>query len=241
MYRHAYLAACAAFALLSCSAAVYAADPQPAPIKVLVLPADMKVYSLTANGDIEDAPDATHAVITMSDNELKRLMTNSPVFKPVAMPALSADEQATLKEHVALYKMIANDTHIADEIGDAWKTPLAAFTYTLGPGLQFLKQRSGADYALILQGEDAVSTGGRVGMSVFAALLGVQMAKGRNYICAGLVDLDTGNVVWLNYDTHNASDFDDPKKMPGYVDDILQDYPDGSLHAFAATPGNGAH
>ena len=235
MHRPVYYALAAIVAcLLAASPALGDGNPAPA-LKVLVLPVNVKIYSFTANGALEDSPDATSLATTTSEAELRHVMSSSQFFQPIAMPALSPDEQAALNEHIALYKAIAVDAHIADDIGDAWKAPLATFDYTLGPGLQFLRQRSGADYALVLQGEDAESTGGRIGMSIFAAMLGVNLAKGRNYICAGLIDLNTGNVVWLNYDTHDASDFSNQKKMAGFVDDIMQDYPDGSLHASSVT------
>ncbi|HEV2111888.1 MAG TPA: hypothetical protein VGT99_11085 [Gammaproteobacteria bacterium] len=213
-----------------CASPVLADDPKPAPVKVLILPAEMRVYSLTATNAIEDAPDATVVANTASDAEVRHFTAANPQFQPVAMPTLSSDEQAALKQHVALYKAVVGDVHIAERIGDAWKGPLDSFAYTVGPGLQFLKQRSNADYLLVLFGADGESTGGRIAMTLLFGGL-----TGQNYICAGLIDLDSGKIVWLNYDTHNAKDFKDPKNMASFVNDILQDYPDGSLHSYAYT------
>jgi len=217
--------------LACCAAGPCAADTPPAPQKILVLPADVKIYSLTASGNVEDAPDATAAASSYGNTELQHYLASDLAFKLLPMPNLSGDEQATLKEHVALYKTIVLDTHLADVLGDAWKAPLQAFTYSVGPGLDFLRQSSGADYLLLLTAEDGESTSGRIAMTL---LFGGPV--GRNYISAGLIDLHTGKVVWLNYDTHNASDYKVQANMIKYVDEILQDFPDGSLHGapFAA-------
>lgn len=215
-----------------CAAGPCAADAPSTPPKVLVFPADVKVFSLTASGNIEDAPDATAAASGYGNTELQRYVASDPAFKALSMPSLSGDEQATLKEHVALYKTIVRDAHFADAVGDAWKVPLQAFTYSVGPGLDFLRQRSGADYLLLLTAEDGESTGGRMAMTF---LFGGPI--GRNYISAGLIDLHSGKVVWLNYDTHNASDYNVQANMTKFVDEILEDFPSGSLHdaPFAAT------
>lgn len=212
-----------------CVAWPCAADTPP---KILAMPADVKIYSLTAGGSIEDAPDATAAASGYGNTELQRYLASDPAFKVLSMPSLSGDEQATLKEHMALYETIVRDAHLADVLGDAWKAPLQAFTYSVGPGLDFLRQRSGADYLLLLTAEDGESTGGRLAMSF---LFGGPV--GRNFISAGLVDLHTGKVVWLNYDTHNASDYNVQSNMVKFVDEILEDFPSGSLHdaPFAAT------
>lgn len=213
---------------------VAAADTTPGTRKILVLPAYVKVYSLTASGSVEDSPDATAAASGYGNAELQRYLATDAAFKLVPMPTLSASEQSTLDEHVALYKSIVHDARMADSLGGPWKAPLAAFTYSVGPGLDFVRQRSGADYLLVLVAEDGESTAGRIAMTMlFGGLVG------RNYISAGLIDLHTGNVVWLNYDTHNAKDFVVQANMTQFVDDILQDYPEGSLHdAASADPAS---
>lgn len=230
-----------ALTLLTCFAApVFATDAPTTPPtqKILVASADIKVYSLTASGSVEDSPDASSVAFGYGNAELQRYLATDAAFKLVPMPTLSTQEQATLGDHVALYKLIVRSAHMADSLGGAWKAPLEAFTYSVGPGLDFLRERSGADLLLVLVGEDGESTGGNL---VKTFLIGGLV--GRNYICAGLIDLHTGKVVWLNYDTHNAKDFVVQANMTKFVDDILQDYPSGSLHdsPFAASDGPDTH
>jgi hypothetical protein len=96
--------------------------------------------------------------------------------------------------------------------------------------LRFLKQRSGADYGLIVFGGDGESTSG----NAFKTFM-IGGVTGRNYLFAGLVDLDTGNIVWLHRDTHDADNFTTKDNMDVFVMDLLKDYPDGSLHDSSVT------
>lgn len=219
----------------------HAADaPMQAPFKVLLLPSEIKIFNITAGGGMDEAPDATAKMTAETDAELRRALATSPVFHIVELPPLSPDEQSVLKEHIALYKLAAEDAEKVDSLGGDWKHQLEHFEYTIGPGLSFLRQRSGADYALIVFGGDGESTGGRQAMNVLGAILGAGMVEGRNYLYAGLIELSTGKLTWLNYDTHNAKDFTSENNMDVFVDGLFSDYPDASLHAVDDQPSSDA-
>jgi hypothetical protein len=44
--------------------------------------------------------------------------------------------------------------------GDAWSHKRKEFDYTLGPSLAFLKKKTGANAAIVLVGDDVISSGG---------------------------------------------------------------------------------
>jgi hypothetical protein len=217
------------------SAAPAAAEAPTASIKVLLLPSDLKIYNLTAGGSLDIQPDASDIADKQADADLQQMLPANG-FQLVTMPSLSPDEQQRLKESVALYRLASEDAKAVDNLGGDWKQAIQRFDYSVGPNLQFLKQRTGADYALIVFGADADSTGGRVAMSIFFAALGVGIAGGRNYMYAGLADLNTGDIVWLDDDHKNASNFTDKKAIDAIIRNLLQDYPSGSLHDSSATP-----
>lgn len=229
------LCSTAAMAGGSAPPATAAAVTSPTPIKVLLLPSDLKIYNFTAGGSLDIQPDASAAADKQADADLQQMLP-SDGFQLVLMPSLSADQQQRLKESIALYRLASEDAKAVDNLGGDWKQALQRFDYSVGPNLQFLKQSTGADYALIVFGADADSTGGRVAMSVFFAALGVGIARGRNYMYAGLVDLNTGNIIWLDDDHKNASNFTDKKAVDAIIQNLLQDYPSGSLHDSSATP-----
>src|SRR5258706_14831613 len=65
---------------------------------------------------------------------------------------------------------------------------------------------TGSDYALFLFSHDAYGSAGRKTAQIFGALMGVYIAPGVHIGYAGLVDLKTGDVVWLNADPQMGGD-----------------------------------
>ncbi|MGA9853142.1 MAG: hypothetical protein WBR15_09445 [Gammaproteobacteria bacterium] len=220
-------------AMGSVSTALATSPPQSiSPIKVLILPADIKIYQLTAANNLDEQPLASTTASTQVVQDAQTFMRGKQEMVPVSMPALNPQEQAMLNEHLALYKVAASTAQTAKQMGGPWDVPFAEFDYTVGPGLQFLKQKTGADVALILIGDDAESTGGHIAMGMFMSLLGVITPSGRNFMTAGLIDLDTGQIRWLDYDAkHAGRDFTNPAVLDEIVDEMLQKYPQGSIHS----------
>lgn len=212
--------------LVAFACGAYAAGPAatpapPAPLKVLLLASEIKIVTIGL-GSTEEASDDSARMTDATDAELRRILASSSVFKLLDMPTLSGDEQALLKQHVALYKIEADEAYACKVRGGVWKQMIDNFDYSIGTGLAFLKQRSGADYGLVVFGGDGESTG---------ANLFLGNRRGRNHLFAGLVDLATGNVVWLQHDDHNSANFTTKNNMELFVDALIQSYPDGSVHA----------
>jgi hypothetical protein len=82
--------------------------------------------------------------------------------------------------------------------GKAWEGKKTNFDYTLGDGLGFLAEASGAGYAFILAGMQIAQTGGAAFMQFLAAAGGYGASGGGTFVYAGIVDLRTGDVKWLN-------------------------------------------
>lgn len=209
-----------------------ALPPNPSPIKILILPAELKIYQLTAANNLDEQPEASAKASAQAVQVAQTFMRTSRDLMFVAMPTLTAEEQATLKEHLALYKVAAGAAETASRMGGPWTVPLTEFDYTVGPGLGFLKQRTDADVALILIGNDAESSGGHIAMAALMSLFGVVTPQGRNFMTAGFINLGTGHIRWLDYDTqHAARDFTNPAVIDEIVDEMLQKYPQGSIHS----------
>jgi hypothetical protein len=203
-----------------------------APIKVLLLPAEIRIYQLTAANNLDEQPDASATANTQAIQDVQEFMLGPQKFIAVTMPSLTAAEQATLNEHLALYRVAASTAASVSRMGGPWTAPLADFDYTAGPGLRFLQTRTGASVALILIGNDAESSGGHIAMAALMSLFGVATPGGRNYMTAGLIDLNSGRIRWLDYDdNHAARDFTNPAVIKELVDEILQGYPQGSIHS----------
>ena len=91
--------------------------------------------------------------------------------------------------------------------------------WTLGEGARQLKAETGADYAMFVYTYDSYGDGGRKAAQV-AGMLGciigacVVISAGVHIGYSGLVDLETGDVVWFNTD---ASIGGDPREPDGAV------------------------
>ena len=73
------------------------------------------------------------------------------------------------------------------------------FEWTIGEGSQLVGDHFGADYALFVNGTGNYASGGRVAAFVVASAFGVGIPLGQQQIMASLVDLKTGQVMWVNY------------------------------------------
>jgi hypothetical protein len=223
---------CVMFILGGISTAWADAPPRSTPpLKVLVLPAEIKIFLLTAANTLDEQPDASDLADDQTQQFVQQSLLNSQSMALMPMPALSPAEQTTLKQYVALYKVIEVSAETAKRMGGPWSARIDNFDYTVGPGLQFLQQRSGADAVLIVWGTDVESTAGHMAITLLNAALGIGGVQGRNYIAAGLIDLHTGHCRWLDTDHANARDFTNPEVLRKLVAGMLQEYPVGEIHS----------
>ncbi|MDH3467673.1 MAG: hypothetical protein OES26_17495, partial [Gammaproteobacteria bacterium] len=107
----------------------------------------------------------------------------------------------------ALYQVVASTARaLIAHGGKAWQHKASRFDYTLGDGLAFLAERSGADAGLIVIGAQSVSSAGRSALSIFSVVTGaltgvyMPMTGGGTFLTAGIVDFRTGDVLWFNFD-----------------------------------------
>ena len=72
------------------------------------------------------------------------------------------------------------------------------FDWTLGSGINQLRDDYDAEYALFIHIRDSYTSAGRVAVIFVAAVFGVGVQGGTQVGFASLVDLGTGDVVWFN-------------------------------------------
>ncbi|WP_078120402.1 hypothetical protein [Thiosocius teredinicola] len=176
------------------------------PQRLLLLPLSVEVKEMSASGLHEAVPTWT--------DEAKRHINHALVDGPlrgkleiIDLPELSDDEKRMLDEHIALFDIVGGAAVGHTMIGPqtaAWKHKSDHFDYTIGPGLAFLRDKTGADKALFLFGEDVISSSGRKAVFIVAAAFSARIPMGHSFLIGGLVDLESGDVLWLNY-TASAS------------------------------------
>jgi len=100
------------------------------------------------------------------------------------------------------------------------------FDWTLGPGVASIPGAADADYALFIYTEDHYGSTGRKILQVLAALgPGIAVRSGVHMGSAGLIDLRTGNLVWLNADLQMGGDVRTPDGAVRRVQQLLEDFP----------------
>jgi hypothetical protein len=106
-----------------------------------------------------------------------------------------------------------------------------AFDWSLGSGVAALPGAKDADYALFLYNRDAYGSTGRKILQVMALLgPGIAIKSGEHAGFAGLVDLKTGDVLWLNADMAMGGDVRTAEGAQKRVGQLLEAFP-GSVAA----------
>jgi len=100
------------------------------------------------------------------------------------------------------------------------------FDWTLGPEVARIARGQGCDYALFVDTEDAYgSTGRKIFQLLAAVTVGVGVRSGEHTGYAGLVDLRTGDLVWLNADRQMGGDVRTPEGAAKRVAELLEGFP----------------
>lgn len=191
------------------------------PKKVVVLPIDIKTVEVTAGGVEEQVPDwskeASQSVFKAVSAAIKQAG-----MKEIAAPRFSGASAANFDEHLALYKLVVNT---AGKI--PWQHKAQHFDYGIGPGLRAVAEQTDADAAIMVYGRDYASTAGRKARAVAGNIpivnifTGPAPQLGHSFIRVGVVDLRTGDLLWMNSEyregSTNLRDPDDAAKMVNAV------------------------
>jgi len=99
------------------------------------------------------------------------------------------------------------------------------FDWGIGPGIAQLESLKGADYALFINTYDAYGSTGRKVLQAVGFLAGVPVTSGVHHGYAGLIDLRTGELVWLNADRQMGGDVRDEDGAVKRVRQLLEGFP----------------
>ena len=216
-----------AIAAYSAANPKFASLPQDQrPKKILLLPPQMFVAELSAGGVIQRQDDWTK---TANENLLaaaKAYFRENGRFEPLRMPLLDSEEAEKVESHIGLYDRLAYAIYIYGRgLDSGWQHKKTEWDYTLGEGLAFLREKTGADSALIFTGADIISTSERKAAFAVGLLLGITIPVGQSFISVGLADLKTGEIRWMSYDQSMTLDSRDPAAVQVLVKDFFASYP----------------
>jgi len=196
------------------------------PKKVVVIPASVKVFEMTAGGVTEEVPEWSAEA---GGNVLKSVaaaIAKTPGMQQVQMLRLSPAEKAVVDEHMALYQLVVNTA-----AGTTLKHKVRRFDFGIGPGMAALLAKTGADAVVMVYGRDYASTAGRKTKAVLGKIPIVNIFTGdaelgHAFIHIGIIDLRTGDLLWMNSKykdgSSNLRDYEDAESL---ITEIFRWYP----------------
>ncbi|MBH1991258.1 MAG: hypothetical protein I8H86_00065 [Sphingomonadaceae bacterium] len=200
---------------------------------ILVFRPTVRVGAQSTGGMFEPNGDWTDQARKNIDEALAKrqgTLGNTVVTAPVSY----GDEAQLVEEYSALFATVSQSViqyqfFVGNRLPTKKRDNKAdVFEWSLGSGVAALPGAKNADYALFIYNKDAYGSTGRKLLQVAAALGGVGITSGEHAGYAGLVDLKTGDLLWLNADGAMGGDVREVDGAEKRVGQLLEEFP-GSL------------
>lgn len=226
-------AVCAAAALCFTIGLAYAADSKnlapgfafvPKTAKIVVMPTDIELFSVSAGGVPEPKADWTDAANRYFKAALSK-KKNTLGVESIELTEKDADDLAEINTlHAAIARSI--QTHHFGPGMLQLPTKEGKLDWSLGEPVRAIRERTGAHYALFSWIRDSYASPERIAATIALAFIGIGVAPGgmqQGY--ASLVDLETGRVVWFNRLLRGYGDLREPEKAAETLDVLLTNFP----------------
>ena len=195
----------------------------PVNAKVVLMPTDIELFSISAGGVAEPRADWTDAATKHFKNALLEKKKKLGVIS-IELTEKDADEFAEINElHGAIARSIA-----AHHFGPGFlnlPTKEGKLDWSMGEAVLPVRQKTGADYALFTWVRDSHTSAERVATMIALAILGVGVGGGVQTGYASLVDLNTGQVVWFNRLARASGDLREATPAAESLESLLDKFP----------------
>jgi len=192
--------------------------------KLLLMPVDVELFSVSAGGVEEPRADWTakaHAHLMSAIQQHKQAAR-------AAVVELKPDQADEFAEQVGLHAAVAQSIAL-HHFGDSmWALPTKAgrLDWSFGEAMRPLREASGARYALFIWIRDSYASPERVAMMIaLGALTGIVLSGGAQIGYASLVDLESGQVLWFNRLARAYGDLREAKPARESVDALFEGFP----------------
>jgi len=198
--------------------------------RILVFRPTVRVGSQSTGGLFEpnaDWTDQARANIEASLDEMQTRLGNEVIEAPDAF----GEEAQNLQEHMELFSAISRSViNYQFFVGQRLPTKKRdnrndVFDWSLGPSVADLPGADQADYGLFIFNKDAYGSTGRKILQGLALLGGIGVQSGEHQGFAGLVDLKTGDILWLNADFAMGGDPRKPEGAEKRMRQLLEEFP----------------
>ena len=190
--------------------------------RVVLATPDIELSELTAGGVNAPRADWTGDAINLTRKDVTDTLAARGVSVIEADTGANARESQIVKLNSAVGQAILLHLYYSPiklpQKGDA-------LDWTLGPGVNVLRDKYRGDYALFIHLRDSYSSTGRQALIGVSALLLIPVPGGFQSGFASLVDLRTGQIVWFNRVLSVNGDMRNPDDARDTVGELLQGLP----------------
>lgn len=196
---------------------------RPAGSRLVIVPADMELYSISAGGVIEPRADWTEA----AQKNLDAALDGQTKLLGAGFSRLDRVQADEFYEITALQQAVASAIAMHHHGGFMELANKGdRLDWSLGDAVRPLKERTGADYALFTWVRDSYASGERKAAMLALALIGAISVGGEQNARASLVDLNTGRVVWFNEISRMSGDLREAGPAKETVETLLKGFPE---------------
>lgn len=193
-------------------------DGQPLRIsgRIALIEPDIELSLVTAGGLREPRREWSDAARRLFPEAVRRWLAESGGAQghPVDLPD-DLDPTSRVGQIVRLNQAVALSIAAYSMPGSQLATKGRRLDWSLGSGVNALREQTGADYGLFVYVRDSYASAGRKALRVFGILAGAAMGSyldiggGQQLGVATLVDLRSGRVVWFNLMSNSSGDLRD--------------------------------
>ena len=195
-----------------------------APPRILVFRPELKVGEQTTAGIFQNNAEWHAAAMRELNSAL--ILAGTKRGLDMVLHNEEIGNSASLAEHRALFRIIVG-TIIRHKLFG--KDPLPSkqnrFDWSLGSGIAHIDPAARADYGLFLLSHDIFESAGRRAAKLVATLMGNAEVAGTHFGYVALVDLKSGDIVWLGVDLKASGDVRTAEGAAQRVEQLLNGFP----------------
>ena len=186
--------------------------------RVLLIEPEVKLGEITAGGIVEPRADWSDRAAHALQQSLSAALGQHGI-KTAALETLSDPHDVQLAK---LHAIVGTEILIYQLGFSRLPTKKSPLDWTLGPGVNEMRLKHGADYGMFVYVRDTYSSNTRKAMMLLGMATG-----GTQGAFVSLVDLRTGNIVWFNrvVSGFGAGDLRDGSGAPAFATELLKGSP----------------
>lgn len=201
---------------------------KPGTTRIVLMRPSISVASQSTGGMREPNADWTNQAIANLNAALRDVQNNLG-NEVIPFDEEMATADTTLTDQYAKLFGAVSDSVIEYQFFAGNRLPTKkrskTFEWGVGPGLAKVQALQNADYALFINTRDDYGSTGRKMLQLVGMFAGVGVTSGVHMGSAGLIDLKTGELVWLNADRQMGGDVRSLEGAAKRVNQLLEGFP----------------